>query len=204
MNDFQKIIYAYAKVARPVLLGYMGRRSCIGSAHAGILALGRFGVDVQPVPADFHLSIPSLAVAYVAGIMDEEKFRGRAIAKDWVDLDTGDGWNGHVLLTYHDQYLIDPSFDQAFASLADGGVPVSRKPRTMVFPLNGNRLTPGMMASFSMTTDEPATLAFEVTYRAKSDDSYRDTPAWNDEALPYIADIIVLQMRDMIELSLYR
>lgn len=198
MSTEERIIQAYAQVARPILLRYLPRRSCIASAHIGLQALAELCVDVQPVPVYFCLRIPTLNVAYIAGISEEDKQRAIAECAGWTDLGTGHDWNGHLLLKYRNEFLIDPSFDQAFAALAEAGTPVSTKPLTLVLPLDGQSFPAGAQARFKGLLDPPEELAFEVQYIASDDNSYRDSQAWNDEAIPFIASHIVSAIRAIL------
>lgn len=192
----EDIIRAYAQVARPILLDYLDRRSCIASAHAGVMALGLFGVTVKPVAVDFRLVVPALDVAYISGIDEESKAIAQAGAGGWLDLDAeNSGWNGHIVLTWGSQLLIDPSFDQAFASIEAGGVQgLPTTPLTLVLPLMGGVFCPGTLAHYSMRTDPPTEHKVEVYYGGKEDDSYKATGAWQDEAIPLIVDRIAREM----------
>lgn len=118
------------------------------------------------------------------------------MASEWVDLDTGASWNGHLVLTFGEHYLIDPSFDQGFSALADRGIAVPDDPVTMVLPLHGRPFTPGVRAHYGMSLPAPATTAFDIWYTATDDESYRDTDAWQDEALPHISRVIGVGMRE--------
>lgn len=194
----ERIIQAYASVARPILLRYLTRRSCIASAHVAHLSLKAFGVSVRTVPVHLQFSIPALEVAYIAGITASEKERSKAVSRDWVELDEGTAWNGHVVLNFRNRSLIDPSFDQAFAAIAAGGVPIPANPLTLVLPLEGHSLTPGVRARYSLRMDPPEDHMCEVLYIVTDDNSYRDTPAWQDEAIPFIVDHVVSAVRAIL------
>lgn len=194
----EAIIRAYAQVGRSILLGYLPRRSCIASARIAMRSLAAFGVSVQPVPVHFLLKIPALNVAYIAGIAAEDKKRASAEAANWLDLDKGSDWNGHVVLNFRNHYLIDPSFDQAFAAIAERGLQLPATPRTLVLPLEGHRLTPGVYAQYSLILDPPESHACEVAYTITADESFKDTPAWQDEAIPLIVSHVVSAINSIL------
>lgn len=199
MTPEERIIHAYAQVARPILLRYVGRRSCIASARAGLDTLAAFGVEVKPVAVNFCLSIPELNVAYIAGVEKADRMQLQKTASDWVELDSADStWNGHVILAFGTHCLIDPSFDQAFASIAEGGIPVPVNPLTMVLPLDGRPFMPGMFARYSIRMDPPEEYVGEIRYEPKDDASYQETPAWQDEAMPFIVSHIIAAVRSIL------
>ena len=135
------VITAFAQVARPVILRYFNRGSCIASSRIAIEVLRHFGIPARALPVRFVLRVPALEMAFVTGLSDQEKTKARREAGSFVTVKSGPaikggseiGWNGH-LIVHAAGVLIDPSFDQALDAIAQQGHRIDATPLIGVFP----------------------------------------------------------------------
>jgi hypothetical protein len=121
-NSLMRPIGAFSKVARPIMLEYFPRNNCISGTRMAIECLAHFGIDIRPKAVMLCVKIPDRNLLFCAGLTEEEKAAGKAVAANWVDTTTN-GYDGHVIGVVEDgddRILIDCSLDQAFAEL---GVP---------------------------------------------------------------------------------
>ncbi len=188
------VIQAFAQVARPIILKYLSRRSCIASVRVAIECLKRFGVRGRPFAVRFVVEIPAMNLMYTSGLSDEEQERARK-AKSFINLPGGEGggWNGHLVIEAGG-FLIDPSFDQAFAAFAETGHAMETPPMAVVFPLNGGRLGPDVQVDYEAALDNGTRLV--IRYAVRPDDSFLDAPAWEFE---YLMPVIREVCREMNE-----
>jgi hypothetical protein len=189
------VISAFARIARPIILRYFNRRSCIASSRIAVEVFRQFGIESSPISVRFVLRAPSLNVAFVSGLTSQQQAEVSTHAERFVALPLGPdiggggrGWNGHVILKAGDA-LVDPSFDQALDALAGNGAPIESAPRVAVFPLNGLQIPQDFHVRFTAILDDNTEIVAE--YDALHDESFRDAPAWETDHLePAIEEIV--------------
>lgn len=196
------VVGFFAELARPIMLRWFNRGSCIASARIAVEVLRIFGVEVHPVPVRWVLQLPGAKMAFVVGLNAEEQADARRKAESFVEVEQGPvirgggkgtGWNGHVILR-GDGFLLDPSFDQALHALAQRGAAIESKPMIVVFPTGPDPLPEEFNAKMGARLDDGTEVT--IDYATTGDDSYMQTPAWETDHLePVIAEVITTMQR---------
>lgn len=182
----RSVIQRYTEVARPIMLRWMGRRSCIAATRLTCLVLEAYSVPVEAVPFVWMVSIPDRNLMYLSGLRGAEKAKAIRTVADWKEVGDGTGWDGHVAAIAQGRYLIDAAFDQV--SL-DG---LCVDPMVFAMDLGTKGLPAGNMLRAGCESDDG--VKFVVEYRPLDDWTFRSTEAWTDEGLPFIAEGICLAM----------
>lgn len=167
---------AFCSSAREIMLTFTGHNSCIASTRITIETLRRFGINCTPMPVKFALEVEAHNVAYSSGLTQEEL----ATANKSVETPWETGWRGHLVASYKDA-LIDPSLDQADIALK--GI-LGLRPEVYLFLFSPDHA--GLELEFST----PKQKHCKLTYIQTGDNSYQESEAWNDEALPLLSDLI--------------
>ena len=190
------MIRVYARTARPIILRYFNRRSCVASSRITIEALKFFGIAARPVPVRFLVRAPALNAVFMSGVTAEDRAEiAGASGSRFVLLAPGPqisgggiGWNGHVIVKTR-EFLIDPSFDQALDAIAGAGHAIAAAPLIAVFPLGGKSLPKTFHAGFTALLDDDTKIISE--YDHLPDDSFLRAPAWElDHLQPAIEQIL--------------
>jgi len=193
--DEEQIVLAYAKIARPIILKHLNRRSCIASSRVTIEVLRTFGVTAQPIPCSMQVVMPDLNLMYFNGCTPEKRaeYQKQAARYETLPNDPGGGWNGHVVVEAAD-LLIDPSFDQALDVFATVDPTVASDPTIMVLPNCGRLLAAGQHSVEAVVLDDRER-QLHIRYDPLDDGSFASTPAWElDYLLPTIRNVkIALQ-----------
>jgi hypothetical protein len=100
-------------------------------------------------------------------------------------------YNAHLVAIARNRYLIDASLDQADAP----GFPIP--PMVLVIDLarGPTPWSPTKSIQAELTNNEG--VGFSIAYDPIADRSYRESPAWNDEALPLISKLILTTMKEV-------
>jgi hypothetical protein len=174
------------------MLKFFHRNSCIHSTAATIKVFEQMGFRARALPVAWNVVNPATQKQFVSGLPAAEKARGKAISKGWVDLTDpqGNGWDGHMVAIIEDQWWIDASFDQA-------GDPIGATIPNEVFAFKfGQEHGPAeqIVPTFDLLLDDGTKL--KVQYLPRPDnDGYLTSEAWTDEAIPVVAQRIVLAMQ---------
>jgi hypothetical protein len=188
----ERIVNTFAKIARPIMREFMPANSCIGAARTTIATMHVFNLRAVEIPVAFALQIPARKYVRITGFSPEERAELRARAADYKDEGVDNpGWNGHLLVLVENRWLLDPAIDQADAP--DFGVSIPQE----VFVID----TAGK--EWDRAEDFEAHCAVKLAngddgtlmYRKIADVGYRETEAWTDEGLPFLADLIALRVR---------
>jgi hypothetical protein len=183
----ESVIAAFAKVARPIMLPWMPRNSCVGATRLAQMTLMQHGIDVVPVPCKFVFEVGAKKYAYVSGFRGAEKRRMRREAANWPDRGGRPGestWTGHLIGVAAGRYLIDCSVDQA-ASIAHG---VEVESTVLVMDLGdvGREFMDfaGEVRLYAMLDSGDQA---RIVYQPFRDSTYAQSDAWNDEGLWILA-----------------
>jgi hypothetical protein len=192
----EAVIQAFAHVARPVILGYFSRRSCIASSRIAIECLKEFHIRSVAEPVRFSLALPDRSCMYLAGGSPAELDSLRNSAHKHVALPAGDGggWPGHLIVRCGN-CLIDPSFDQALEALS-GEAGIWHGPLIGVFPFSSSlpkRFGVEARAELNDGTH------IEVRYDSRLDRSYAAQPAWETDHLQWAILEILGKMKDALK-----
>jgi hypothetical protein len=198
------VVAAFAETARPVILRYFNRSSCIASSRIALEVLRYFGIDARAIPVRFALQVPSLKIAFVSGLTSEQKLKARATAGTFIELEPGPeirnvgggSWNGHVIV-HAGGCLLDPSFDQALDAIAQGGAQIDASPRVAVFALDGEPVPDYFEARFTAWLDDETEIYVE--YASIEDDSFKRAPAWETDHLQPAIEEIISSMEKLLE-----
>lgn len=180
-SDRLKLLRLYCRIARPIMLRYLSLNSCIAASRVTDYVLRAFGFETLVRPVKFVVTVPSLERAFSAGLSAEElATANRSIAHpEWK------GWNGHLITLVENHFIVDASFDQAGDVLK-----LRLDHEVFMFPMTDP--PEHFHAQFGARLEDGT--EFTVDYVTTTDESYRDTPAWNDKNLPEIATLIVTEM----------
>lgn len=173
MTAPETIIAAFAAVARPVMLRYLGgdRQTCIASTRMTIETMRGLGLAAEAVPVQFVVQCKALSYAYISGFSDKQ--RRRMARKSGKPIQTrGAGWNGHLIAAVEGRWLIDSSIDQIQSP--DHGLVV--EPCALVMPIPEGIALTRLSVEVRGATDNGQDL--EIKYRSIENHSYRDAPAW--------------------------
>jgi hypothetical protein len=183
-----RIVAAFIRAAPTVLDPIMTVNSCIGSTRITVDCLAQWGVSARPQAVKWAVQFPARQLAYVAGLTAEE----RATAKQSIHHDWGGHghWEGHLVAIAGD-YLIDPSFHQAFIALG-------LAPECRIFaarlgePVNGSSWSAEMKA----VLDSGEKL--KLHYVCADNPTWESSNAWLDEQVPFIARAISEKMAHIL------
>lgn len=176
-----KLLKRYCRVAREIMLPFMGPNSCIGATRVTVDCLRSLGIQAEPIATKLAVQIPAKEIAYTSGLSDEELATARNSTRTY-----GDGWRGHLICRCGQQ-LLDPSFDQADVALK-GLLGADKVVAIMPLPDDAHDSERWHVQYSGFT---PSGLAVKIEYVTTGDESYRDSPAWNDEGLPLLCDLIL-------------
>ncbi len=156
--------------------------------------LQQFKIDVQPYPAQWIVTVPSLKIMHVAGFRGRQKKNLRRQSASWIERCSG-GWEGHLIGVADGRWLIDASADQC-ASIEHG---FEVAPEVLVVDLDGVKPAWTPMATFIGNFTTGAGIEIEVQYRPMEEgaEDYLELGAWHDEALQLIVGQIVKAMRSV-------
>ena len=193
-KDEAAAVQCFAECARPPILRYLNRRSCIASCRITIEVLKRFGIAAHPVPVRFVVCAPVYKIAFISGFSVESQTELRRGAARYVDLAAGPKagggngtWNGHVAVVTAN-YFLDPSFDQSLDALASNGLQLDPHPYIALAPLPQPINRDALHLEFSLETANSIFLTAQ--YNSISDYSFLETPAWElDHVEPVIEEI---------------
>ncbi len=173
--ESETIISAFASVARPVMLAYLGgdRRTCIASTRMTIETMRSLGLEAEAVPVQFMVHCKALNYAYISGFSQKARDRMARRAGKPI-LTRGSGWNGHLIAAVAGRWLVDSSIDQIDSP--DHGLLV--EPCTLVMPIpEGERLSlKRLSVEIRGATDNGQQL--EISYRSIQNHAYRESEAW--------------------------
>jgi hypothetical protein len=182
-----ELLARYCRIARPLMnrLG-LPTNSCIGATNVSCYCMERLGFKAIPFATKFVLEAPSLEIAYTSGLSDAELAQGKCVKQAF-----GNGWRGHLVAHVEDAWLLDTTFDQADDAFP--GRPFGLAHECVMFPLEGVALD-GFLADYRGYSDATG-MELRVRYASLKDESWRQSEAWMDEALPFVAELILAQMR---------
>lgn len=176
-----EIVQCYAETARPVILQFFPRNSCVASCRITMEVLRRFGIRGQVVPVSMIVEAKAFELAFVTGGVDL-KNRAHEVRS------SRNGWEGHCIVIAGG-YLIDPSFDQC--DMSDRGVAV---PLYILVSPFASRIKPrSFQAELKLVTDSGVTL--DVRYVPLSDWSFLGAPAWETDHIEPAIRMITEKMR---------
>lgn len=172
------------------MLPYMKRNSCISATRITCICLDTLGFKVEPLPTKFYVEMPRLNLAYTSGVSRSEVRHCRGY-----QLREPEGWNGHLVTLVNSRWIIDSAFDQIGAVFASHvKIPAELPLFPMPKPLPENH---GFHVSFEWITDEKA--KFRIQYATTTDQSWKQTPAWNDEGLVGLSMSILEELRKVTQ-----
>jgi hypothetical protein len=171
----ETIMAAFASVARPVMLRFLGgdRQTCIASTRMTIETMRSLGLEAEPVPVQFMAHCRALNFAYISGFSDKARRRMARRAGKPI-LTRGAGWNGHLIAAVAGRWLVDSSIDQIHSP--DQGLLV--EPCTMVMPIPEGEPLSLKRLSVEMRGETESGQKLEVSYRSIVNRAYRDSEAW--------------------------
>lgn len=181
----EDILNNYCRTARRLMLPFMASNSCIGSTKVTCDCLRRLGFHARPLPTKLVFALPDRKIAFASGLSDEELATARDSRKVF-----GPGWNGHLVALVDESWLLDASLDQVNDAIPDVALPKE----VFAFPVKGADLdTHGAFrAEYAVVLDDGQKAA--INYLTTTNEGYRETEAWNDEGLDWIAQDIYDRM----------
>jgi len=190
----EAVIAVFAATARPVILRYFPRNSCIASSRITIECLKIFGVPSHAVPVTLKVEVRAHKIMFVCGIDEETQARARQSAASYIALQRT-GWNGHLIVKAG-RHVIDPSFDQVLDVFASQGIQIETRPAVFVIPVGDARLVKSFAIDFVALTDDGAKI--DGQYFGIEDYSFQQTPAWETDHLePAIREITSGMKREL-------
>jgi hypothetical protein len=183
-----EIIRAYCRVARPMLLEWMPRNSCIGSARVTLEYLKRCGIPARVQAVKFAVFDDARELAYCSGLTMQEM----ATARDRKPMWHGRGWNGHLIVIAAGRYIIDPSFDQALIAM---GLPPESG--MLLVESDDSAMQAGGLLKIDLNVVMDCRAELRVQYIPLADDGYLTTEAWTDEGLPFLATDIAARIEEI-------
>lgn len=186
------LLTQYCTIARPIMRAWgLSSNSCIGATRITCYCLEVLGFKAVPLATKFAIDSPQLKLAYTSGLSDEELAQADAALSAF-----GKGWRGHLVTYVDDRWLLDSTFDQADDAFEAGGKGrvFGLKPECMLFPLPDALPAQGFLATYNGISDDGVEL--RVRYATTKDETWRTSDAWNDEGLPFIAELILTKLRD--------
>jgi hypothetical protein len=191
----EAIINAYQKVARPILLRYLGeRQTCVASTRITIETMRCLGLEAEPVAVQLVVQCPLLKYAYISGFSDKQRKHMARRNKKPIQTRGAGGYNGHVIAAVAGQWLIDSSIDQIESP--EHGLLVA--PTVLVMPLPEDReiVLEAMRLDMSGFTDEGHRL--EISYASHWDYSFVNSDAWEFcAAMKFVVAHIVAAMTEV-------
>jgi hypothetical protein len=175
MTGPETIVAAFASVARPVMLAYLGgdRRTCIASTRMAIETMRALGLEAEAVPVQFVVRCKALNFAYISGFSHKARQRmARQTGKPI--LTRGDGWNGHLIAAVAGRWLIDSSIDQIHSP--DHGLVV--EPCALVMPIPEGKVPSLKRLHVEARGETDNGQRLEISYRSIENHTYRDAEAW--------------------------
>jgi hypothetical protein len=192
----KRIIDEYAAIARPIMLQWMTRESCISAVRLTLETMQLFGLRAVAHPVCFALQVPARKYARICGFPPDKLEEIKAKSESWINLADG-GWQGHLVAVVEDRWILDPSIDQAQS--LEFGVPIN--PMVMVMDAAGHEadLKKNLEIKIGLALDsgDEGTL----NYRSIEDDGYLRTEAWSDEGLPILAGVIAAKITNRLTLN---
>lgn len=180
----EEVIARYAAVARPMMLEFMERSSCISAAKLTCEVLRIFNLKAQVLPYAMVMQVPELKLAYLVGLRGEDKEKARRDAANWTErTHKQGGWDGHVVAIVEGRWLIDAAFDQV--EMEGFRMP----PMILVLDMGENKI-PLCDRGIDVAAVNDDGLKFTLQYRPLDDWSFEQSDAWKDEGLPYLAAAI--------------
>lgn len=190
MTELPRAILYFARRARKKMRKFMPRASCIGAARTTIEVMKLISIKAVEKPVSMVFAVPTRDYVRVSGLNPEEKADLRSKSISWRDEIEGENaWDGHLIVLVEDRWLIDPSIDQVAAE--EFGV--AEPDEILVMDTAGQEWNPAWFdvhATLILDSGEKA----HLEYRSILDTSYLETPAWNDEGLPRLAEAIAFDM----------
>jgi len=175
-------IEAVVEMARRTLRDRIAVNSCIAYCRV-ILELLRFtGIEAKPYACKLIVTDHTLNKAYAVGCTDEEM----STAQEIIPVKgTGAGWRGHLILIAEGDILIDPTFEAASRALY--GEDEDDPAGYMVIALPE---TPGQFFDATICGKLDNGAEIEIRYIGTGDETWLESEAWNDEALPVFANAL--------------
>jgi len=191
------VVQRFVQVARPIMLRFMRVNSCISAARVTTLVMEQWGISSEVVAVRLVVQCANKQFAYTSGYTDEElrKMAPHAASITQTYRDTVKGWTGHLVVVAAG-HLIDCTLDQAHSEehhiWLTNGVFACELTGDNVDALRAGEL--GMR--LVVDNDETQTLDdIEVRYMPLVDDSWRETEAWNEQELVFLAAMISRAMK---------
>lgn len=188
----EAVVRAYAKVARPQILRFFPRNSCVASTRTTIECLARFGLQGTGLACEFVVQGQKLA--YVSGLRAGNEQAARAASGSFTYLRSADPFDLHVVAIIEQpqglRWLIDASFDQARAV----GLPVADEPFIVPLPRDVDPCYLAVDATVQITADVQAT----VHYRGRPERDFEATPAWETDHLQPVIRMICRRMERLL------
>ena len=179
MTDRDNILSRYCRMSRRLMLPFVTPNSCIASTKVTCDCLQRFGFNVRPLPTKLVFMLPDRNLAFSSGLSDAELATARDSRKVF-----GDGWNGHLVALVDESWLVDASLDQVNDAIPDIALPKE----AFLFPVRGANVDTGFHAKYSVVLDDGQKAT--INYLTTTNETFRETEAWNDEGLDFIAEHI--------------
>jgi hypothetical protein len=187
-------IALYARIARPIMLQYLRRNSCIAATRITQGVLQKFDINVRPYARKWVVEVPSRRLVYLAGFRGDEKVAMRKKSSDWIDRcdQAGQGWEGHVIGVANNRWLIDASFDQCQSIHHGFEVP----PTILVVDLRdfGQAWSPQSVFDAKLSTDAGIGVNVQYIPMEGGEDEYATSEAWRDGGLRLIERRIITAM----------
>ncbi len=170
-----RVLEAFARVARKPMVRAWGRNCCIAATRATIIALARFDVRAEPFPCKICVEDPAINVAKLVGFTSEERrdINERTRPASVIDRNVpGEGWEGHVAVLVERRVLLDASFDQA--AEPDMGLVIPE--HVLVIPVPESFADGGHEAQIEGNVDDGPLL--RVRYWPTGNRSFLQEDAW--------------------------
>ena len=186
----------YIQIGRKAILEFTDRFSCVSSTKLTILTLAKLGIKCTPQAVKFAFTVPELDKAYSCGLSHKELAAVGGPVTHRTTSDGTPGWRGHlVAITEDRRYLLDSSLDQVDMAFEEKlGLPT----RVYVFSVPANAETDTFGEhGFKLNIDGVTItgLNFNLQYVTVEDNTYADSPAWNDPGIPFLAHNLANQVR---------
>ena len=191
-----EVIYAFVRLARPIMVRAIGRQSCIASTRITIEVMARFGIVAEPAPCKLIAQCDALKLVYLSGFSGKEKREMSRKAKSFTTRRHNPhdrGWCGHVVAVIENRIWLDASLDQIHSPEHGFEIPHEM----LVVLLDPKIPVPDTALEAVVDVGEHRV---KIHYRPSGDFSFCDTPAWEfDAGMELIVDCIVKAiMEDLI------
>jgi hypothetical protein len=193
----ETIINAYQKVARPIMLRYIGdRQTCVASTRITIETMQCLGLDAEPVAVQLVAECPALKYAYISGFSAQErKQMARRNKRPIQNRGTG-GYNGHVIAAVAGRWLVDASIDQ-IQSVEHG---LCLGPTVLVMPLPEDETISLKAMRLEMTGISDEGQRLKIQYCSHWDYSFVNSEAWEFcVAMKFVVARIVAAMTEVVK-----